>query len=302
MAQLRIAIFLAMVLPLLVLPAIASAQISEFPHIFYGSASIDGANAASGTKVSAQIDSKEVTSAIYDGTKYAVAIIAPMGQSSKDRVITFIVGAGKATQVSKYTPGEVTNLNLTATTVPPGPPNITLIPVAGVASMVTGTNFTPNSAVTVTAGGVTLATAPTDKKGSFMAVIVAPDQTRAGKVTILAKDATGKSDAAELTVPDLKGPAGPASPPGRDGAPGPAGQAGKDSAPGKAGADGKSSPPGAAGPTGPAGLPGRDGAPGKEGTDGAPANNNMLRIAMITAIVAIIISVFALVKKPAKTV
>lgn len=302
MTQLRIAIFLAMVLPLLLLPAIASAQISEFPHIFYGSASIDGENAASGTRVSAQIDGKEVTSAIYDGTKYAVAITAPMGQSSKDRIITFMVGAGKATQVSKYMAGEVTNLNLTATTVSPGPPNIILTPAAGVASIVTGINFTPNSAVTVTAGGATLTTATTDRKGSFIAVIVAPDQTRAGKVTILAKDATGKSDAEDLTIPDLKGSAGPAGPAGKNGATGPAGPVSKDGAPGKAGADGKAGPPGAAGPTGPAGLPSRDGAPGKAGADGAPANNNMLRIAMIAAIVAVIISVFALVKKPAKTV
>ena len=116
MAKLRILVLLVVVLPLLLLPGMVSAQAAELPHMFFGSASIDGANAAAGTKVSAEIDGKEVATANYNGTLYSLTVAAPIGQSFKDKAITFKVGAGKVAAAGKHNPCDVTNQAMAATT------------------------------------------------------------------------------------------------------------------------------------------------------------------------------------------
>lgn len=119
MVKFGLLVCIGAVLSLLLFPAIALGQTDELPHLFYGSATLDGLNTASGTKVSAKIDGAEVTSATYGGTRYVLTVAAPRGQAYKGKTITFVMGSATATQTAIHTPGEVTILNLTASSAQP---------------------------------------------------------------------------------------------------------------------------------------------------------------------------------------
>jgi len=87
------------------------------------------------------------------------------------------------------------------------PATITLSPTAGQRSTtvtVTGSNFNPNSAITIKFDGSTLATTPTpvttSSTGAFSATITIPNTASAGSHIISATDAAGKSASATFSV------------------------------------------------------------------------------------------------------
>lgn len=292
MTKLRFLSFLTVVAVLFLLPAAAMAQGGELPQQFYGSATVDGVNAANGAKVSAWIEGAKALEATYDGSQYALRVAAPMGGSYKDKTVTFQVDGKPATQTAKFTPGEVTKVDLTATTVPVGPAAIKLAPSEGLVSTVSGSNFTPISKVTVASGDTVLATATTDAVGAFTTIVASPT-TKAGKVAVKATDAAGKSATADLTVPTIlgeKGAKGDIGPKGDTGAEGPKGAKGDAGPKGDTGAPG---PAGERGTTGPAGAAGPQGSPGKD------APTAIVFVSLILAVVAIALAVVVFMRKPA---
>jgi hypothetical protein len=140
---------------------------------------------------------------------------------------------------------------------------LTLSPVTGFASVtVTGTNFDPNSVITITWDGTAVPTVPqplrTNGAGSFTALISVPTQTAAGAHTVAATDEGGNTEQATFTVIDMTGSAG------------------------------------ATGATGPIGPTGPQGPQGEVGPSGAP---ELSYAAIILALIALALSVFVLMRK-----
>ncbi|MFQ6027514.1 MAG: dockerin type I domain-containing protein [Dehalococcoidia bacterium] len=111
----RTLLFLAVALPLVlgtVLSTNSPAQAQALPHVFSGSATIDGRTAPEGTEVTAVVDGQAVARANVSGGTYTVLVAPPRGQSYTGKVITFTVGEFRATQQAAYKSGEIVILNL----------------------------------------------------------------------------------------------------------------------------------------------------------------------------------------------
>ena len=119
----------------------------------------------------------------------------------------------------------------------PNPTTLSLIPETGLVTTVNGEGFAPNSLVTLTSGGMTLGTAPTDGTGAFRLVIAAPSSV-AGEYEVTSTDEAGTSRNVTLTVPDLTGPKGDDGNPGDNGLPAQDGIDGIDGNQGSAGPQG----------------------------------------------------------------
>ena len=119
---------LAIVALLLALPASVLAQAQPpRPPVFGGNATLDGATAANGTAVTAWIEGAQVASTTVTGGNYAFVIAQPPGESYQGKTITFMVGAGTASQTGTWEADGGSELNLTAQTGPP-PPTATPVP------------------------------------------------------------------------------------------------------------------------------------------------------------------------------
>jgi hypothetical protein len=116
---------LAMVALALMLPAVIYAQPAP-PHIFTGSATVNGVAAANGVAVTAWIDGAQVpgaTGTVAAG-RYTLQVVQPDGVAYAGKSVRFRIGASDATQSQSWVQGDATVLNLTSTggTTPPPPP------------------------------------------------------------------------------------------------------------------------------------------------------------------------------------
>ena len=147
-------------------------------------------------------------------------------------------------------------------------PALTFTPGTGFASTtLTGSGFAPNVEVTVKWNGSIIPTVPgplfTDAYGNFTAIISTLTPNSPGIYVINATDASSNSAEANFTLVDMTGPTGPTGPQGQTGS---------------------------QGPTGTAGQQGEQGPPGE-------AQTWLVAAAVIPSIVAIIIALYAIVKK-----
>ena len=114
--QPRYVIATTIVVLLLMLPSVVSAQ-RVIPHAFLGSATVNGSPAASGTVVAALVDGQQVAAKSVTGGTYPVLLVEPSGESFDGKTVTFTIGGIAAAQTFIWQQGEVTELNLTATSV-----------------------------------------------------------------------------------------------------------------------------------------------------------------------------------------
>ena len=92
------------------------AQQPNVPHVFAGSASLDGAIAADGTVVTAWVDAAQAASATVTGGEYSIKV-NPGTKTWADKPVSFQVGGNNAAQTFLFVHGGVDDLNLTAATV-----------------------------------------------------------------------------------------------------------------------------------------------------------------------------------------
>jgi hypothetical protein len=114
--QPRYVISTTIVVLLLMLPSVVSAQ-KVIPHAFLGSATVNGSPAAIGTVVAAMVDGQQVAAKSVTGGTYPVLLVEPSGESFDGKTVTFTIGGIAAAQTYIWQQGEVTELNLTATSV-----------------------------------------------------------------------------------------------------------------------------------------------------------------------------------------
>ena len=113
-------------------PSVASAQ-PALPHVFIGSAPVNGNPAADGPVVAALVDGQQVAAAPVSGGSYHV-VVGPKTGSFIGKTVTFTIGGIPAKQTAFYVVGEGTELDLTATPtqatpVPQATPAATATPV-----------------------------------------------------------------------------------------------------------------------------------------------------------------------------
>ena len=218
----RVFIILAIIALLLTLPNVALAQRLP-PHVFVGTATIDGAMAADGTTVTAWVGGAEAASATVSGGKYNM-IVDQGDQSFSGETITFQIGGNDAAESATWMQGGGDELNLTAS--------------SAMAMEPTDTPPEPTAAPVVKAPGATGvpgARGPAGPSGS--------------------DGASGSAGAQGDS-----GPAGSAGSDGSAGAQGDSGPAGSAGAAGDTGASGSTGPAGATGSDGASGDDGSSGA------------------------------------------
>jgi hypothetical protein len=112
----------------------AKAQPPSPPNRFFGSVTLDGAAAAAGTVVSAQIGGVECGSTtVVTGETFAYIVDAVSdgeisGCGSAGATVSFLVGGNTADQTATWTSGDFTQLDLTASSAAPPPPPPTVAP------------------------------------------------------------------------------------------------------------------------------------------------------------------------------
>ena len=109
--------FLALVTALALLLTIPTAVFAQRvpPHVFVGTATLDGATAVDGTAVTAWVDGVQVTSTNVVGGAYT--LLVDQGDSNYGgKTVIFRVGAATADQTATWIQGGGDELNLTATT------------------------------------------------------------------------------------------------------------------------------------------------------------------------------------------
>ncbi|MCH8987520.1 MAG: hypothetical protein IIA92_01770 [Chloroflexi bacterium] len=108
--------FLALVTALALLLTIPTAVFAQRvpPHVFVGTATLDGATAVDGTAVTAWVDGVQVTATNVVGGAYT--LLVDQGDSSyAGKTVIFRVGSGTADQTATWMQGGGDELNLTAT-------------------------------------------------------------------------------------------------------------------------------------------------------------------------------------------
>ena len=115
--QPRYVIATTIVVLLLMLPSVVSAQGVPLPHGFLGSATVNGSPAANGTVVAALVDGQQMAAKSVTGGTYPVLLVEPSGESFDGKTVTFTIGGIAAAQTYIWQQGEVTELNLTATPI-----------------------------------------------------------------------------------------------------------------------------------------------------------------------------------------
>ncbi len=114
MTKIRLLVLLAVV-ALVLFPAIASAQQPpELPCGFYGTVTVDGADAPEGTVISALIDGNvTATTTTTSESRYSLIIAQPEGANNAGKTVTFMIGDRTADQTSTWEAGANKNVDLT---------------------------------------------------------------------------------------------------------------------------------------------------------------------------------------------
>jgi len=108
--------FLTLVMALALLLAIPTAVFAqkEMPHVFVGTATLDGVAAADGAAVTAWVDDEQVASTHASGGEYTIYV--DQGDSSfAGTTVSFKVGGVIADETAAWVKGEASILNLVAT-------------------------------------------------------------------------------------------------------------------------------------------------------------------------------------------
>ena len=114
----RFLIVLAVIALLLTLPNVASAQRLP-PHVFVGTAMMDGATVADGTTVSAWVGGMEATSTTVTDGSYVI-VVDQGDQSYAGETVTFQIGGNSAAETATWMQGGGDELNLTASSAVAG--------------------------------------------------------------------------------------------------------------------------------------------------------------------------------------
>jgi hypothetical protein len=117
MSKLRFLVLLAALALMLSLPAVASAQ-EVLPHVFTGTARVNGEFMAPGTEITALINGEEQGSTTVKANGEYEALVVEQGNGTE---ITFRVGTLTADQMAIWKSGAATMLDLTASSNSPGP-------------------------------------------------------------------------------------------------------------------------------------------------------------------------------------
>ena len=293
----RLLIILAVMALLLVLalPNVASAQRLP-PHVFVGTATVDGAAASDGTAVTAWVGGVQVASGAVSGGSYTI-VVDQGDQSFAGQTVNFQIGGNDAAESATWTQGGGDELNLTATTaLAPAGKVVTINLGALNASGQTGT-------ATLTEGGAQTEVALTLSLGARNSELVHIHNGQCGATlggvaynltnfaggsgassTVVnatlaslqdGDHAINSHDAADASIYTACGniPSGvmtmeptPVTVPGATGVPGPRGS---DGSAGPAGADGSQGPTGSTGPSGATGTTGATGPAGPSGAKGS---------------------------------
>ena len=100
---------------LLALPAVAAAQM-VLPHVFIGTATLDGMPAAQGTQVEAMLDGEPAGSAVVQQNGEFTILVNGPGEE-----VTFTIGSLQAEEKHPWTQGAATVLDLSASALTPNP-------------------------------------------------------------------------------------------------------------------------------------------------------------------------------------
>lgn len=92
-------------------PSVASAQ-REPPHVFLGSATINGSPAADGTVVAALVDGRQVAATTVSSGSYVVEVEAEPTDSFAGKTVTFKIGGFPAAETVLWRRDGGTELNL----------------------------------------------------------------------------------------------------------------------------------------------------------------------------------------------
>ena len=85
------------------------------PHVFLGSATINGSPAADGTVVAALVDERQVVAKSVSGGSYPALLVVPgASHSFVGKTVTFTIGGFQAAETAFWMPGGGTELNLNA--------------------------------------------------------------------------------------------------------------------------------------------------------------------------------------------
>ena len=247
MTRVKILALLVGMILLFTLPALVSAQV-QFPHIFVGTVTLDGAPAPDGTVVSAWVEGVTDAAGTTTTTGGSYNIVADPGEDSwAGLTVTFLVAGSAAGEIATFEHGGADVLDLTATSgaVTPEP---TAAPAA-----------------------VDIAQVVSDLKNdaSFLRAVKGADGADG-------QDGQDAQDGAD-------GNDGPTGFTGENGRQGPDGADGSDGARGPGGAKGADGARGAAGSDGTDGARGSAGAAGEDGSGGA-----LGIVALILTIIALV--------------
>lgn len=117
-------------------PSTASAQALPSPHVFFGSADLDGSPAPEGALVDAYIRGVAVAASTVSGASYVLRVQEPSPGSYASAAITSRVGGAFALQTAVFSPFSSAGLDLTATAPSATAPPVPSVPVAsGLASI-----------------------------------------------------------------------------------------------------------------------------------------------------------------------
>ena len=247
MTRVKILALLVGMILLFTLPALVSAQV-QFPHIFVGTVTLDGAPAPDGTVVSARVEGVADAAGTTTTSGGSYNIVADPGEDSwAGLTVTFLVAGSAAGEIATFEHGGADVLDLTATSgaVTPEPTAApAAVDLAAIAAEVVS-----------------------ELKGdaSFLRAVTGSDGSDG-------VDGTDGTDGAD----------------GDDGFAGPPGRKGADGVDGSDGARGPGGAKGAAGTRGAAGSDGTDGASGAPGAAGEDASSALGIVALILAIIALL--------------
>ncbi|PKB64731.1 MAG: hypothetical protein BZY80_02150 [SAR202 cluster bacterium Io17-Chloro-G2] len=84
------------------------------PHVFIGSANVDGNPVPDGTVIVAYIDGEGISKAVVEGGSFTLMVEQPQEQSFAGKIIQFTIGDRKAEESQEWEPGGAHELNLHA--------------------------------------------------------------------------------------------------------------------------------------------------------------------------------------------
>ena len=247
MTRVKILALLVGMILLFTLPAVVSAQV-QFPHIFVGAVTLDGAAAPDGTEVSAWVEGVTDAAGTATTSGGSYNIVADPGEDSwAGLTVTFLVAGGAAAESATFEHGGADELDLTATSA--------AVPTPEPEAPAAETDLAAIAAEVVDA---------LKSDVSFLRAVTGSDGSDG-------QEGADGSDGSD----------------GADGFTGPPGRAGADGAVGSAGSRGPSGATGASGVRGTSGSDGAAGSSGAPGAAGGDASSALGIVALILALIAL---------------